>query len=146
MREPVWVLDEVVESVHSMLLAEHGGGSGIRDKNLLDSALARAKQKFGYDSDVSIFDLAAAYSFGIAKNHPFVDGNKRTAFTIGTLFLEINGFKLNATEVDAAITFENLASDILNENELSSWFKKYCKKSSTELCGPPVGVPQQRFN
>ena len=128
MREPVWVLDEIVESVHSMLLAEHGGGSGIRDKALLDSALARAKQKFSYDSDVSIFDLAAAYSFGIAKNHPFVDGNKRTAFTIGTLFLEINGFKLNATEVDATITFENLATDIINENELSSWFKKYSIK------------------
>jgi death on curing protein len=128
MREPVWVLDEIIESVHSMLLAEHGGGSGIRDKALLDSALARAKQKFSYDSDVSIFDLAAAYSFGIAKNHPFVDGNKRTAFTIGTLFLEINGFKLNATEVDATITFENLATDIINENELSSWFKKYCIK------------------
>lgn len=128
MREPVWILDEVVESVHSMLLAEHGGGIGIRDKALLDSALARAKQKFSYDSDVSIFDLAAAYSFGIAKNHPFVDGNKRTAFTIGTLFLEVNGFKLNATEVDATITFENLATDIIDENELSSWFKKYCIK------------------
>jgi len=126
MREPVWVLDEIVESVHSMLLAEHGGGTGIRDKALLDSALARARHKFSYDSDISIFELAAAYSFGIAKNHPFVDGNKRTAFTIGTLFLEINGFKLNATEVDATITFENLATDIINENELSSWFKKYC--------------------
>jgi len=124
MREPVWILDEVVESIHSMLLAEHGGGSGIRDKALLNSALARSKQKFSYDSDVSIFDLAAAYSFGIAKNHPFVDGNKRTAFTIGTLFLEINGFKLNATEVDATITFENLATDIINEKDLSSWFKE----------------------
>lgn len=128
MRQPVWVLDEVVESIHSMLLAEHGGGTGIRDKPLLDSALARAKQKFSYDSDVSIFDLAAAYSFGIEKNHPFVDGNKRTAFTIGTLFLEINGFKLIATEVDATITFENIATDILDENDLSSRFKKHCIK------------------
>ncbi len=128
MREPVWVLDEIVESVHSMLLAEHGGGSGIRDKSLLDSTLARSRQKFSYVSDVSIFDLAAAYSFGIAKNHPFVDGNKRTAFTIGTLFLEINGFKLNATEVDATITFENLAIDTLSENDLSLWFKKHCIK------------------
>jgi len=126
MNEPIWVLDEIVESIHSILLAEHGGGSGIRDKSLLDSALARAKQKFSYDSSVSIFDLAAAYSFGIAKNHPFVDGNKRTAFTIGTLFLEINGFKLNATEVDATIAFENLASDVLKENELSLWFEEHC--------------------
>ena len=126
--EPAWVLDEIVESVHSLLLAEHGGGSGIRDKPLLDSALARAKQKFSYDSDISIFDLAAAYSFGIAKNHPFVDGNKRTAFTVGTLFLEINGYKLNATEVDATITFENLASGVLKENELSFWFKEHSIK------------------
>ncbi len=128
MREPVWVLKETVEAIHTMLLSEHGGGSGTRDKSLLDSALARPKQKFSYDSDVSIFDLAAAYSFGIAKNHPFIDGNKRTAFTIGTLFLEINGFKLNATEVDATITFENLASDALKEDELSLWFEKYCIK------------------
>ena len=128
MREPIWILDEVVESVHSMLLAEHGGGSGIRDKALLASALARAKQKFNYDSDTSIFDLTAAYSFGIAKNHPFVDGNKRTAFTIGTLFIEMNGFKLIATEVDATIAFEDLATDILSEHELSSWFKKHCIK------------------
>ena len=128
MREPVWILDEVVESIHSMLLAEHGGGSGIRDKALLKAALARSKQKFNYDSDVSIFDLAAAYSFGIAKNHPFIDGNKRTAFTIGTLFLEINGFKLIATEVDATVTFENLATDILDENGLSLWFEECCIK------------------
>ena len=128
MREPVWVLDEIVEAVHSMLLAEHGGRSGIRDKPLLDSALARAKQKFSYDPNVSIFDLAAAYSFAIAKNHPFVDGNKRTAFTIGTLFLEINGLKLNATEVDATITFENSATDLINEKKLSLWFEEHCIK------------------
>ncbi|SEH07825.1 Uncharacterised protein [Candidatus Venteria ishoeyi] len=67
MREPIWILDEIVESIHSMLLAEHGGGCGIRDKSLLDSALARPKQKFSYNSSVSIFDLSAAYSFGIAK-------------------------------------------------------------------------------
>ena len=128
MREPVWILDEIVESVHSMLLAEYGGGSGIRDKSLLDSSLSKAKQKFNYDSGVSIFELAAAYSFSIAKNHPFIDGNKRTAFTIGTLFLEINGYKLGATEVDATITFENLASDVLKENELSLWFEEHCIK------------------
>ena len=84
-----------------MLLSEHGGGTGVRDKDLLTSALARPKQKFSYDTDATLFDLAAAYSFGIAKNHPFVDGNKRTAFTIGTLFLELNGLTLNATEVEA---------------------------------------------
>jgi len=128
MIEPVWVLNGIVEAIHTMLLAEHGGGCGIRDKSLLDSALARPKQKFNYDSNISIFELAAAYSFGIAKNHPFIDGNKRTAFTIGTLFLEINGFKLNATEVDAAIKFEKLASGVLKENELSLWLKEHSTK------------------
>lgn len=128
MKEPIWVLDDVVLAIHSMLLAEHGGGSGIRDSSMLDSALARAKQKISYEPNASIFDLAAAYSFGIAKNHPFVDGNKRTAFTIGTLFLEINGQILDVPEANAAITFENLAAGKINEIELAQWFKDNCTK------------------
>ena len=129
MKEPIWVLDDVVHSVHSMLLAEHGGGTGTRDKSLLKSALARARQKYVYEPEASIFELAATYSFGIAKNHPFVDGNKRTAFVVGTLLLEINGFKLNAPEPNAAITFESLASGQLDEGELSAWFKEHCSKA-----------------
>lgn len=128
MNEPIWILDDVVQAVHSMLLAEHGGGSGIRDTGLLASALARPMQKYNYSSDITIVELAAAYSFGIAKNHPFVDGNKRTAFTIGTLFLEINDCKLNAKEPNATIVFENLASGILNEDQLALWFKEHCDK------------------
>ena len=128
MKEPAWILDDVAQAVHSMLLAEHGGGSGIRDRALLDSALVRAKQKYTYESETSIFELAAAYSFGIAKNHPFVDGNKRTAFTIGTLFLEINGYVLAAPEPEAAITFENLASGQLDEIQLAKWFETHCGK------------------
>ncbi len=124
MNEPVWVLDDVVKAIHSMLLAEHGGQDGIRDKSLLSSALNRPKQKFNYDKNQSIFDLAAAYSFALAKNPPFIDDNKRTAFTIGVLFLELNGIILNATEVEATITFENLASSKVNEGELSQWFKE----------------------
>ena len=95
MSEPKWVLPEVVIAVHDMLLAEHGGGTGIRDQELLDSGLARAKQKHNYEPESSIFDLAASYSFSLAKNHAFVDGNKRTAFTVGVIFLEINGCKLS---------------------------------------------------
>ena len=129
MKEPIWILDEVAQAVHSMLLAEHGGGSGIRDETLLDSALARAKQKYTYEPDASIFELAAAYSFGIAKNHPFIDGNKRTAFTIGTLFLEINGKVLAAPEPEAAITFENLAAGQLDEKQLAEWFEAHCSKA-----------------
>ena len=129
MKEPKWVLDEVVLAVHSMLLNEHGGGTGIRDDALLHSAITRPKQKFSYEPEIHIFALAAAYSFGIAKNHPFVDGNKRTAFTIGTLFLELNGYKLKAPEPNAAITFENLASGQVNELELGTWFQQNCIKA-----------------
>ena len=130
MTEPAWVLDDIVQAVHSMLLAEHGGGSGIRDSALLDSALARPKQKLSYEPDTSIFALAAAYSFGIVKNHPFIDGNKRTAFTIGTLFLEINGFKLEAQEPYATIIIEKLAADQISETELAKWFEENCIKAS----------------
>ena len=112
-----------------MLLAEHGGGSGVRDRGLLDSALARPKQKYAYEPDTSIFALAAAYSFGIAKNHPFVDGNKLTAFVTGTLFLELNGYTLNASEPGTAIAFEKLASGQLEENELAGWFEEHCIKA-----------------
>lgn len=125
MKDPIWVLDEVVHAVHTMLLAEHGGGNGVRDKSLLDSALARPKQKFTYEPEASVFVLAAAYSFGIAKNHPFIDGNKRTAFTIGSLFLEINGYKLEASEPDAAIIFESLAANEIGEDALARWFEKH---------------------
>lgn len=126
MKEPTWVLDDVAQAVHSLLLAEHGGGIGIRDEVLLDSALSRPKQKFTYEHKSSLFELAAAYSFGIAKNHPFVDGNKRTAFTIGTLFLELNGYRLLAPEPAAAIVFNNLAAGKLTEAKLAAWFKEHC--------------------
>ncbi len=129
MNEPIWILEDIVQAVHSMLLVQHGGGSGIREEALLDSALARAKQKYTYEPGISIFVLAAAYSFGIAKNHPFVDGSKRTAFTIGTLFLEINGFNLGAPEPDAAIIFEKSASGQLDEAELAEWFEAHCTKA-----------------
>jgi death-on-curing protein len=92
MSEPRWTLDSVVVAVHRMLVAEHGGSPGIRDQGLLDSALARPRQRFCYEPQATIFDLAAAYGYGLAKNHPFVDGNKRVALAITAIFLEINGF------------------------------------------------------
>jgi death-on-curing protein len=123
MIEPKWVLDEVVISVHQMLLAEHGGSLGIRDKALLESALARPKQRHDYEPDASLFDLAASYCFGIAKNHPFIDGNKRVAFTVAAIFLEINGFSFNASEPETVIIIEQLAAGGLSEEELRQWFK-----------------------
>ena len=120
---PTWVLPEAVISIHQMLLAEHGGLTGIRDKALLDSALSRPQQKFAYDQNASIFDLAASYGFGLARNHPFVDGNKRIALTVAAVFLDINGYSLNAPEPETVIIFEQLASGDISEDTLSIWFR-----------------------
>ncbi|MCF6263055.1 MAG: type II toxin-antitoxin system death-on-curing family toxin, partial [Xanthomonadales bacterium] len=94
MKEPSWILPDVVIAVHQMLLAEHGGALGIRDEALLESALNRPLRHFEYADESSIFDLAASYCYGLAKNHPFVDGNKRIALTVAAMFLEINDFTL----------------------------------------------------
>ncbi|MBL4850688.1 MAG: type II toxin-antitoxin system death-on-curing family toxin [Gammaproteobacteria bacterium] len=123
MREPNWVLTKIVFSAHQMLLSEHGGGTGIRDKTLLESALARPKQRFEYEPGSTPFELAASYSFGLAKNHPFIDGNKRTSLAIGAIFLEINGIILNAKEPETVVVFEQLASDNISETGLSNWFE-----------------------
>ncbi|MEW8537184.1 MAG: type II toxin-antitoxin system death-on-curing family toxin [Candidatus Thiodiazotropha endolucinida] len=122
MKEPVWVLHEVVIAVHQSLLAEHGGAPGIRDESLLESALSRPRQRFEYSDEPSIFDLAASYCYGLANNHPFVDGNKRIALTITALFLELNGYSLTAPEPNAVVIIEELAAGNLTEDDLSSWF------------------------
>lgn len=123
MKEPKWLKPEIALTVHGMLLADHGGSAGIRDKELLESALHRPQQKYAYEDNCSLHDLAASLSFGIAKNHPFVDGNKRVALTLGLVFLEINGIETNAPEAEAAATFEALAAGSLSEMELSQWLK-----------------------
>jgi death-on-curing protein len=123
MNEPVWVLHEVAIAIHQVLLAEHGGLPGIRDEALLESALHRPKQRFSYDNDFCMFDLAASYSYGLAKNHPFMDGNKRIALSVGAVFLELNGYSLNAPEAEVVIIFEQLAAGDLTEEDLANWFK-----------------------
>ncbi len=125
MIEPVWVLGQVVISVHNMLLSEHGGSPGLRDETLLDSALARPKQRFAYQPESSLFELAASYSFGLAKNHPFIDGNKRISFTVAAIFLELNGFSFDAPEAEVVLFYENLASGNIIEKELTNWFSQY---------------------
>lgn len=124
MKDPVWVLPELVQAVHQTLLAEHRGLPGIRDQALLDSALARPLQKAAYDHKASVFDLAGAYSYGLAKNPPFSDGNKRIALTIAAVFLELNGYSLDAPEPDAVLIYQQLASGSLTEEELSLWIKR----------------------
>lgn len=125
MAEPNWVLNELVFSVHQMLLAEHGGGTGIRDKAMLESALSRPKRRYEYEPESTLFQLAASYSFGLAKNHPFIDGNKRVALAVGAIFLEINGFSLAASEPETVLIFEQLASSNISEDELAIWFESF---------------------
>ncbi|RLA46260.1 MAG: type II toxin-antitoxin system death-on-curing family toxin [Gammaproteobacteria bacterium] len=123
MNEPVWVLDSVVSSIHQILLAEHGGSPGVRDEALLSSALMRPKQRFAYEPESSIFELAGSYGFGLARDHPFIDGNKRTAFTVSTVFLELNGASFDAPEPEVVLFFESLAAGSISEHELADWFK-----------------------
>ncbi|HSN23354.1 MAG TPA: type II toxin-antitoxin system death-on-curing family toxin [Methylomicrobium sp.] len=124
-----WVMPQIVAAVHEMALSEHGGLRGVRDKGLLESALARPKNLHEYKKKASLFQLAAAYAFGIAKNHPFVDGNKRVAFVVTVVFLELNGWTLIADEAECVVIFENLASGDLTEKELSAWIKSKSRQS-----------------
>ena len=122
--KPRWVLPEVVTAIHQMLIAEHGGLPGVGEQGLLDSALACRRQQAAYGKKNSIFQLAAACSFGLARNHPFVDGNKRVALTVAAVFLEINGYSLNAPEAEAVIIYQQLADGTLTEAALAEWLRE----------------------
>ena len=121
MNEPVWLLIESVKAVHKMLIAEHGGIAEIRDVGLLDSALNRPRNKFAYEPDVTVFDLAAAYAFGIARNHPFMDGNKRVAFTAIAMFFAPNGLLFRPDRMEALKMMLRLAAGEVEEAELAHW-------------------------
>lgn len=125
MREPVWIEKREVLLAHSRQLAEHGGSDGIRDEGLLDSALAKPKNVFAYADDVSLARLAASYAFGIARNHPFVDGNKRTALVASEGFLRFNGYRVEAAAEDKYLAFLSLADGSLSEAALAEWFEKH---------------------
>ncbi|TLU83272.1 MAG: type II toxin-antitoxin system death-on-curing family toxin [Chlorobium sp.] len=117
-----WLLDGVVMAIHDELIAEHGGSTGIRDEGLLSSALARPKNQAHY-GDPSVFDLAAAYAYGIIRNHPFVDGNKRTGFLASYVFLNINGWQLISSEAEAVNAVLALAAGEIDEPSFSGWLK-----------------------
>ena len=118
----VWVALAVAEAAHLEQLAEHGGGQGVRDARLLDSAMARAQNLAAY-GEPDAAALAAAYAFGIARNHPFVDGNKRTAAVVAETFLVLNGYALNATDAELVVAVLALAAGELSEEELADWFR-----------------------
>ena len=128
MREPYWVLRETVLALQERLLTEFDGGRGLRDPALVDSALARPRQLLAYRKP-DLFELAAAYAFGLVRNHPFVDGNKRTAFTTAVLFLELNGRRFTATEVDATLQTLALAASELDEAGYAAWLRARCHRA-----------------
>jgi death-on-curing protein len=122
MKDPVWIPKRVALAMHLRQLAEHAGGEGVRDEGLLDSALQRPQNKLAY-GEPDLFDLAAAYAYGIARNHPFVDGNKRTALVVSMTFLYVNGHKVTASKEDRLQRFLALASGTLEEDDLAAWFR-----------------------
>jgi len=118
----VWVRTDVVLALHDEQLAEHGGPMGVRDFGGLESCLARPQNMAAYDTEVDIAALAAVYAFGIARNHPFVDGNKRVALVVAELFLELNGYELVASDTECVVTMISLADGRLSEETLAQWF------------------------
>lgn len=121
----VWLLEETITAIHHRQIAEHGGSEGLRDEGLLLSALARPQNLLAYGEPApDLASLAAAYAYGIARNHPFVDGNKRTALVAARTFLILNGVDLEATQDDKVLTFLSLAEGAVSEEELADWIRK----------------------
>jgi death on curing protein len=120
----IWVTQAVAIAAHAEQIAEHGGGEGVRDINLLESAMMRPQNLISYGQPDAA-ELAAAYAFGIARNHPFVDGNKRTAAVVSETFLAINGYEMNVTDAELVVVFLALAAGELPEDELALWFREH---------------------
>ncbi len=119
----VWIDPAVILAVHEEQLAEHGGAAGVRDAGLLESALARPRNLAHY-GEPQVCELAAAYAFGLVKNHPFIDGNKRSAFVAAELFLALNGWQLAASDTDCVIAMLNLAAGEISEFQFSNWLRE----------------------
>ena len=124
MTEVVWLLEETIIAIHHRQIAEHGGTEGLRDEGLLLSALARPQNLFAYgEPSPDLAALAAAYAFGIARDHPFVDGNKRTALIAARTFLLLNGVNLKASQDEKVLIFLQLAEGLLTQEELADWIR-----------------------
>ncbi|MHB1311872.1 MAG: type II toxin-antitoxin system death-on-curing family toxin [Gemmatimonadaceae bacterium] len=122
-REPRWLSVTTVEALHETLVQRVGGGSGIRDRGLLESALARAPQRFHHVANTDHPSPAATLAFGLARRHPFVDGNKRTAWIVAATFLEINGYHVTASETETVISLVALASGEMSEPHFAEWLR-----------------------
>lgn len=123
--EPVWVSRLAVDVIHRDQVDQHGGHHGVRDENLLESALARPRNRWAYGEDVDLADLAAAYAHGLARNHPFLDGNKRTALMVAYTFLAVNGLVLDAPQPEAVVAMRGLGAGDLTEAELADWIREH---------------------
>lgn len=128
MSEPIWIEDNLVLVIHDRLLVEHGGAEGVRDESLLESALSRPLNHIAYASS-DIIELAAKYIAGIVQNHPFVDGNKRTGFVVGVLFLELNGYRFTASEEAAAQAVLELAAHVIDEKGFCEFLRANVQRS-----------------
>lgn len=122
MTDPIWVRRDVILSFHELLLAQHGGLPGLRDEGMFDSAIGRPENLLNYGNP-SVFDLAASYAFGLVKNHPFLDGNKRIGFATAVLFLELNLIHFHAAEADAVLRTLALAAGEMSEAEFAAWLQ-----------------------
>jgi death-on-curing protein len=127
MQEWIWLDPAVMAAVHAEQLAEHGGAPGTRDEGLLASALARPRNAANY-GEPDIADLAAAYGYGLARNHPFIDGNKRTAFVAVELFLALNGGELVASDADCVLTMLDVAAGALEEAAFAAWIRAHLQR------------------
>jgi death-on-curing protein len=126
-KEPRWIEERDALAIHDRLLALHGGAIGLRDRGLLESALARPRQHYTYAKTPDVVEMAALYTAAIVRNHPFVDGNKRTGFVIGVLFLELHGFDFKASEADATQAVMALAAGTLDEGGYTAWLRENAK-------------------
>ncbi len=128
MNEPIWIVSSVANSIHNAVIAKYGGGtSGIRDEGLLESALARPINSHAY-GQTDLCALAASYAYGIARNHPYIDGNKRTAFVTACLFLQTNGLEVTMDEAIATTAMLDLAAGKISEEEFATWLHAHTKK------------------
>jgi death on curing protein len=127
MSPPKWLNERILLAIHDQQIAEHVGLTGLRDPVMLQSALDRPVNIYLYDETPSLFNLAAAYGFGLAKNHPFIDGNKRVAFMAMYVFLKINGFELDAPEAEATIFMMRLAAGKESQETLAKWLNLFTK-------------------
>src|SRR5437016_6283109 len=121
--EPRWVTRQILDTIHDAQVREHGGAFGVRDDGLLESAVGRPRHKLAYAKRPDLALLAAAYMFGLARNHGYVDGNKRVAFLAGYVFLGLNGYDLDAPEAEVVGRVESIASGQLRESALASWIR-----------------------